>query len=229
MKKVILLSILFSVKLIAQTDESANLKKSYLGIKLGNGQISGDGTAKGGLSAGLEYEKQLSKLLIFGAGIDFGKLNGGPRAGYSYTSETSFMQASAKLKFDVLSKSKFKIIPFVGIGYINYNSKVSDGGKIVRFANGTADKTKSIGNLSFPAGIEIAINTKKGRFGLEFSQNYTQSDRLDGTIGVGKGGSFDGHAFKGKIVDLKKGTAGKTRNDEWAGIRLKYTHLLKSK
>jgi hypothetical protein len=226
MKKMLILSFLISVKLFAQSEENTDAKNKFLSIKVGLGQISGDGTSKSGVAAGVEYEKQMSKLLTLGASLDFGKLNGNPYKGYTYTSEVAFWQLGAKLKFDILSKSKFKVLPFLGIAYTGYNPKVSDGGKVIRFANGTADSPKSVGSFCVPVGAEFAVNLKKGRIGLEIANNYLLSDRFDGTIGIGSGGSFDGHTFKGKIVDLKKGSPGKTKNDEWMGIRLKYTILL---
>jgi hypothetical protein len=233
MKKLITLAcIIIGTAAYAQetTDSLQVNKASAISFKAGSGFISGDGPTSVGITFGVGYEKNLSQSLILALNLDAGSL---PRSAYSdaysYSSTTSFFQLSANIKYNLLKPtSSFFLAPFVGLGFASYNAKVSDGGSVIRVANGSAADPKNIADLAIPLGFELSKVLGQGRIGLEYTISYLTSDRFDGTIGT-DGATFDGHRGSGKIEDLGSGTTGKTNNDLWTGVRISYTRTLGNK
>ncbi len=222
MKKIHFIAIaLFSVALqTVSAQETQRTRPSSFNVKIGPSYISGDGKKKVGVTLGFSVEQYLNKHLILGISVDGGSMKTEAYSGYYYTSKTSFAQVTPIIKYNILQpKSKYTLAPFLGIGYTIYNAKASENNSIIRFVNGTASEPKSTGNLLYSTGAELGFSVGKNIVGLELTNNFIQSDRFDATAGLLNG--VDGHKFKGKVIDLKKGDVGKTKNDAWIGVRFK--------
>jgi hypothetical protein len=198
---------------MAQNSNDTTIEKPFLvGVKSGFGAIAGDGQKFGGsLVYGVFAEKNLSQNFDLGLNLDFGSIDTKAYEGYNYTGTTSFFQVSVLGKYDLAkavrdanSKGKVSFAPFVGVGMIFYNPQVSQNGKVIRYAAGTADNPTGVSDFIIPVGVELGWKlSDKTKLSFVAQSNFTFTDRLNGTVGVTTPSATlpDGHKFVGKIVD----------------------------
>lgn len=194
-----------------------------IGVKTGFGSIIGDSQAfTGSLTYGVFIEKRLTDKFSLGANFDFGSISTNAYTGYNYSGTTNFFQTSILAKYQ-LGKGEGKkptFSPFVGLGVIAYNPKVSLNGSVIRYADGTASSPEGVSDLIIPVGFEVGFKlSEKAKLSLVAQTGFAFTDRLNGTVGVThpSASTPDGHRFVGKISDI----SGASSNDYTSFIGLK--------
>ncbi|MDI9872499.1 hypothetical protein [Flectobacillus roseus] len=198
-----------------------------IGVKTGFGSIIGDGQAfTGSLTYGMFIEKRMTEKFSLNASFDFGSIATNAYSGYTYTGQTSFFQTAVLAKYQ-LGKGEGKkptFSPFVGLGVIAYNPKVSQNGTVIRYADGTASSPEGVNDLIIPFGFEVGFKlSEKAKLSFVAQSGFAFTDRLNGTVGVSNPSASmpDGHKFVGKISDV----SGASSNDftSFLGLKLGFS------
>lgn len=197
------------------------IAKTRVGMKAGISILHGDQQKNDfNYALGINVDRFFSPKFSIGLNFEYGNMTTQSYVGYDYSAIVKFIQGSITAKYNVLKRtSHTSLSPYIGIGIIDYNSKVMSKGEVIRYVNGSPSNPTGVQDKAFPFGIEFseAISPRLTLV-LALQTTYIDSDRLDGTVGT-TAPLPDAHVFTGKVVDVYG--EGKTFNDLWSSISFK--------
>jgi len=217
-----------------------SFSKDYFGISFNTGITSffGDideGPAKGGVfknnyAFGVSGYKNFGSLFILGGQILAGKLSGEKKRGdnsnvFNRYFKANFIEYSLKTEYNLIAffsnrvNRKFCLYANVGIGLIDFKTRLYDGFTDSIVGSFGYEGQKSTTELVIPIGIRVVYNiNKRSAISLQTSSRRVDTDKLDAMTGNNNSDYFNytsiGYIYK--VYRNKKGKKkkGKSYNEK---------------
>ncbi|MBC8488664.1 MAG: hypothetical protein H8D45_21785 [Bacteroidetes bacterium] len=183
-----------------------NFSKNYFGISFNTGITSffGDidegpakkgGVFKNNYAFGVSGYKNFGSLFILGGQILAGKLSGEKKRGdngnvFNQYFKANFIEYSLKTEYNLIAffsnrvNRKFCLYANVGIGLIDFKTRLYDGFTDSIVGSFGYEGQKSTTELVIPIGIRVVYNiNKRSAISLQTSSRRVDTDKLDAMTG----------------------------------------------